>query len=437
MRTSMKNRWKKVCAFVVVFALVLPLVCGQQMAVKAATPKEYLELVAVDAAGNPLTGAPSLEIGDTISFQLRATTALDGVVFSSIEAYLEYDAEKFKQVTTADFSPATDWNTYWDATSNKVAINTIRADVSFAAGEKICTLTLTVKSAVSESALVAFKGDLEDSNKNIVITQRDSASVQIEAKNVSCTVQNKITEADRVFSMSVPSSLTFYTDDTGRNKEIIVPIKIDSGSAYCGFKFGFTYNSNLVEYEGYELSSSAGAFVQCMTMSNAVRDNGLYSHTAVLLSSRDINLAGEFIYLKFKTSGAVATGTTSSSGVITIKLFEVVNASKAPMTYKLGTETAKTTDKKTVQTNISLIFTPRQVIYGDVDGNGAINLIDALMIMQHYNGVRTLSEVEGQNEVGSEMERADVNGSGTVTLVDALLIMKRYNGEITSFTNRG
>ena len=75
--------------------------------------------------------------------------------------------------------------------------------------------------------------------------------------------------------------------------------------------------------------------------------------------------------------------------------------------------------------------------YGDVNGDDKINLIDALMIMQHYNEVRTLSSVEGVGEVGSEMERADVNGSGTVTLVDALLIMKKYNGEIADFPIRG
>ena len=437
MRTSMKNRWKKVCAFVVVFALVLPLVCGQQMAVKAAVPKAYLTLVAVDNNGADLTGGTSLEIGDTVSLELRATAELETLgAFSSIEAYLDYDTEKFRQVTTSDFTPAQDWAVYWDVESNKVNISTT-TDSAFSDGDVICTLKLTVKSAVNGSTTVEWNGDPVDPGKNIVITQSDNATQQVEAENVTCTVSNTVTEASRVFEMSVPSSLTFYTDTQGREKEIVVPIKIGSGSTYCGFRFGFTYNTSLVTYTGYELSSSAGAYVQSMTVSDVANSGGLYTHNVALVSSRDINLAGEFIYLKFKTSSAVATGTAPTGGNITITLYDVVNASKAPMTFKLGGSTSTTTAGTAIETNISLNYTQRQVHYGDVNGDDKINLIDALMIMQHYNGVRTLSSVEGAGEVGSEMERADVNGSGTVTLVDALLIMKKYNGEIADFPIRG
>ena len=437
MRTSMKNRLKKVCAFVVAFALVLPLVCRQQMTVKAATPKTYLTLVAVDSSGVDLTGGTSLEIGETVTLELPATQELEALgAFSSIEAYLDYDTEKFKQVTTSDFIPAQDWAVYWDVESNKVNISTT-TDSAFSDGDVICTLKLTVKSAVNGSTTVEWNGDPIDSNKNIVITQSDNASRQAEAVNVTCTVSNTVTEASRVFELSVPSSLTFYTDTQGREKEIVVPIKIENGSIYCGFRFGFTYNTSLVTYTGYELSSSAGAYVQSMTVSDVPNSGGLYTHNVALVSSKDINLAGEFIYLKFKTSSAVATGTAPTGGNITITLYDVVNASKAPMTFKLGGSTSTTTAGTAIETNISLNYTQRQVHYGDVNGDNNINLIDALMIMQHYNGVRTLSSVEGAGEVGSEMERADVNGSGTVTLVDALLIMKKYNGEIADFPIRG
>ena len=368
---------------------------------------------------------------------MRATAELEALgAFSSIEAYLDYDTEKFKQVTTSDFTPAQDWAVYWDVESNKVNISTT-TDSAFSDGDVICTLKLTVKSAVNGSTTVEWNGDPIDSNKNIVITQSDNASRQAEAVNVTCTVSNTVTEASRVFELSVPSSLTFYTDTPGREKEIVVPIKIENGSIYCGFRFGFTYNTSLVTYTGYELSSSAGAYVQSMTVSDVPNSGGLYTHNVALVSSKDINLAGEFIYLKFKTSSAVATGEAPTGGNITITLYDVVNASKAPMTFKLGGFTSTTTAGTAIETNISLNYTQRQVHYGDVNGDDKINLIDALMIMQHYNGVRTLSSVEGAGEVGSEMERADVNGSGTVTLVDALLIMKKYNGEIADFPIRG
>ena len=65
---------------------------------------------------------------------------------------------------------------------------------------------------------------------------------------------------------------------------------------------------------------------------------------------------------------------------------------------------------------------------GDVNGDNAINLLDALWILQYYNGVRTFDD--------SAFKRADVNNSNRVDLVDALMIMKYYNREIKTFGNR-
>lgn len=62
---------------------------------------------------------------------------------------------------------------------------------------------------------------------------------------------------------------------------------------------------------------------------------------------------------------------------------------------------------------------------GDVNQDGKVNLTDVKLVMQHYNGARTLD--------GQEKKSADVNGDGKVNLTDAKLIMKYYNGEITEF----
>lgn len=62
---------------------------------------------------------------------------------------------------------------------------------------------------------------------------------------------------------------------------------------------------------------------------------------------------------------------------------------------------------------------------GDVNQDGKVNLTDAKLVMQHYNGARTL---DGQGK-----KNADVNGDGKVNLTDAKLIMKYYNGKITEF----
>lgn len=64
-------------------------------------------------------------------------------------------------------------------------------------------------------------------------------------------------------------------------------------------------------------------------------------------------------------------------------------------------------------------------VVGDINQDGKVNLTDAKIVMQHYNGMKTLSDQQKKN--------ADVNDDGKVNLIDAKLIMQYYNGEITEF----
>lgn len=62
---------------------------------------------------------------------------------------------------------------------------------------------------------------------------------------------------------------------------------------------------------------------------------------------------------------------------------------------------------------------------GDVNSDGSINLTDAKIIMQYYNGIQDLDTLQ--------LQCADVNADSVVNLIDAKLIMKYYNGEIQKF----
>lgn len=62
---------------------------------------------------------------------------------------------------------------------------------------------------------------------------------------------------------------------------------------------------------------------------------------------------------------------------------------------------------------------------GDVNQDGTVNLTDAKLVMQYYNGAATLE--------GQQLKNADTNGDGNVNLTDAKRIMQHYNGEITAF----
>ena len=63
---------------------------------------------------------------------------------------------------------------------------------------------------------------------------------------------------------------------------------------------------------------------------------------------------------------------------------------------------------------------------GDVNGSGAIDIVDALLIAQAYVGM---------NPVNYNTACADVNCGGSVDIVDALLIAQLYVGIISSFPN--
>lgn len=65
------------------------------------------------------------------------------------------------------------------------------------------------------------------------------------------------------------------------------------------------------------------------------------------------------------------------------------------------------------------------VLYGDVNGDGEVDLTDASLVIRCYNEITEFTE--------EQATAADVNGDGEVDLTDASLIIRYYNEVITSF----
>lgn len=65
------------------------------------------------------------------------------------------------------------------------------------------------------------------------------------------------------------------------------------------------------------------------------------------------------------------------------------------------------------------------IMYGDVNGDGSINMVDASRILQYINGAVQLAK--------NEMKAADVSGDGSINMKDASLVLQYINGKITEF----
>lgn len=66
-----------------------------------------------------------------------------------------------------------------------------------------------------------------------------------------------------------------------------------------------------------------------------------------------------------------------------------------------------------------------EIMYGDVDGNGVINIKDSTLIQKHIALVETLTD--------EQLLRADVDHNGAVNITDASLIQKNIVKLVTSF----
>jgi hypothetical protein len=61
---------------------------------------------------------------------------------------------------------------------------------------------------------------------------------------------------------------------------------------------------------------------------------------------------------------------------------------------------------------------------GDVDGDGVVTTKDALMLMQHINETKLLTD--------DEFKRADLNGDGVLNSSEALRILQYINGKVNT-----
>jgi hypothetical protein len=67
----------------------------------------------------------------------------------------------------------------------------------------------------------------------------------------------------------------------------------------------------------------------------------------------------------------------------------------------------------------------KDIVYGDLNGDGSVNVQDVLLALRYINGLTQFS--------ADQILAADVSGDGVVNTVDITLMLEYINGTITVF----
>ena len=164
-----------------------------------------------------------------------------------------------------------------------------------------------------------------------------------------------------------------------------------------------------------------------LTVTNGTKDGGFYAG-ADMFELNCTGLTGEYsLVLLLAGDSAVPTEgniqyidqTSVEAGKVTFTL--------KPKALTEGTYNVyiSTTDKALEKVASFKYGTKPPYTLGDVDGLNGIDSTDALMVLQHIVGIRTLT--------GTQLLAADVDGVDGVTSTDALMILQYIVGSIKSF----
>jgi hypothetical protein len=176
------------------------------------------------------------------------------------------------------------------------------------------------------------------------------------------------------------------------------------GSAWCDFTGGDTYGTGLHADILNACKSFAGSMPIALHECGYIPDPGQ-------LQSQGINFV---LFSNWNNQWLTDQGASYINTVYNHSF--VITRDELPNLKGTGSTTTSTSGSTTT--------TSTAVTKGDVNRNGTIDIVDALLIAQY---------VVGLNPANFYAAAADTNCSGAIDIVDALLIAQRYVGIISSF----
>lgn len=395
---------RKLGAMIVSLAMVLVTILGNATVVNAddATPiaQGTFGLVLLDDEGKEVTGnVTPMEIGDVVTVGIKVNGEIKDV--NRIQGGFRFNATNFQVLNKTEVSES-GWTKSWVLENNWLTLRPYSEsggdEIKDAKDEILATLQFKVIKAVDQTASFVFR--------NVKVKTKDNPEVLAETitgatdKEVSVLSVTNSEKDNRQFELAVPTGVKV---PAGRS--VTVPVQVKANTGFDTLGIVVKYNKDWIKDVKVKASSAMDAYVESYQYN--VEEPGTLKIS--LLNTGDVKITGDLFYLTFDVDVTVVEGTPIP---IQVEVVELKNYS----------DTTMAGEKKTVVGSLSVT---KAINKGDVNMDGAISLVDATYLLQYYNGVRDLNEI--QLDVG------DVNGSGNINLTDVLWILKKYNGENITF----
>ncbi len=253
---------------------------------------------------------------------------------------------------------------------------------------------------------VDFTLDTASDSKEVGIQVKNTNADWVAFDNVRLTYLGTVVEVTDVTNMANAIYVVPLKGSAGSNVNIEVKLK----------------NANSVTSYGFELVLPAGVTISTSTDGNfddAVTMSGRHKEHTLTTNKLENNT------YKVGVASLSSKSLTDNDGVVlTIQAHVADNIAEGEYAIGVQNPLIVNTDgtKPTVQSTQSKI-TIVDYTKGDVDGDGVIDLADAVLIINHYVG----KPVAKFNE-----KAADVDGDGVVDLADAVRIINFYVGKVQS-----
>ena len=180
-----------------------------------------------------------------------------------------------------------------------------------------------------------------------------------------------------------------------------------------------TENQRLAAYE-IDISWPVPRDGVIMTVDTSIGTNGVEPGTEGFVASVSVdNAMGTISISGFDTTG---TGPSTNLHVCTINF---IAGSREALNIAVSVNVDVLVDENTstigLARGLDAVINIKEIYFGDVNEDGAIDIIDALLVVQYYVGLNPVAFT-------APLETGDSNQDGDVNVIDALMMAQYYVG---------